>query len=122
MLFHFACLCWYIYEWHWHMFNPAAQLLKGAQGFGWFFRYLTFCGFTVQTIMLAFCVLDDSVELMTTKSKKKGSPQRSILATITDDVACIAFPFANVVSLMFYAIFFMTNGHGVMDPSETRPW
>lgn len=36
-LFHaFALLC-YVRTWMWHM-SPAAAVLPGAQGFGWFFR------------------------------------------------------------------------------------
>ena len=81
---------------------------------------MTFCGFSFQTFMLVVCVLDDIAALMTTQRKKKGKKQTG-LNDMADDVACIAFAFANVVSFMFYAIYFATDGKGVMDPSEVRP-
>lgn len=37
--------------WFWHT-EPPAHVLPGAKGWGWFFRYLTFYGFTVQTVQL----------------------------------------------------------------------
>lgn len=49
----FLALFGKIWSWHW---TPAAANLPGAQGFGFFFRYLTFCSFTLQVIQLIFCV------------------------------------------------------------------
>ena len=120
--FHLSCLCWFIYVWQWHIYDPAALLLKGATGFGWFFRYLTFCGFTVQTIMLMVAILDDiRCLILPTRYQKKGCAKRAIIAWLADDIACISFAFANVVSIMFYSIYFATGGRGVMDPNENRP-
>ena len=82
---------------------------------------MTFCGFLFQTFMLVVCVVDDIAALMTTQRKRKGKKRSTGLNDMADDVACIAFAFANVVSFMFYAIYFATDGKGVMDPSEVRP-
>jgi FAR-17a/AIG1-like protein len=46
---HFAggFLCLLVFIWH---FSEAAARLPGARGFGWFFKYLTFWGWTLQTV------------------------------------------------------------------------
>lgn len=46
----------YVRTWVWHT-TAAAAVLPGAHGFGWFFRYLTFCSYTLQLIQLVFCCL-----------------------------------------------------------------
>lgn len=53
--YHVAFLAIYAKVWVWH-WTPAAAGLPGAQGFGFFFRYLTFCSFTLQLVQLMFCV------------------------------------------------------------------
>ena len=53
----FALLC-YVRVWLWHL-TPAAQLLPGSTGFGWFFRYLTFYSFSWQMLQLFIACLAD---------------------------------------------------------------
>jgi hypothetical protein len=36
-LFHAVSLSWFAYVFFWH-WTPAAKILPGAKGFGWFFR------------------------------------------------------------------------------------
>jgi hypothetical protein len=36
-VFHAFALLFYVRTWMWHL-TPAAAILPGAQGFGWFFR------------------------------------------------------------------------------------
>lgn len=55
-IFHLAALLFYIRTWVWHT-SEAALGLPGASGFGWFFRYLTFCSYTLQLVQLFFCCL-----------------------------------------------------------------
>jgi hypothetical protein len=63
LLFHSACLAWYISVWAWHT-TPAASYLPGASGFGWFFRYLTFYSFTLQLVALLLGALDGVARLV----------------------------------------------------------
>ena len=49
-----AMVC--IFVWLWH-FTPAAARLPGAMGFGWFFKFLTFWGWTLQTLQYCYCAL-----------------------------------------------------------------
>lgn len=46
----------FIYVWSWH-FSDRAQRLPGAQGFGWFFRYVTFWGWTLQTVQFSLVTI-----------------------------------------------------------------
>lgn len=39
----------FAYVWGWHH-SAAAALLPGADGFGWFYKYLTFWGLTMQLV------------------------------------------------------------------------
>lgn len=48
---------WFCFVWLWHT-TPAAAHLPGAQGFGWFVRFLTFYCYTLQTLMLGMAVFD----------------------------------------------------------------
>jgi hypothetical protein len=57
-LFHSIAFSYFLRVWLWH-FTDAASRLPGASGFGWFFRYLTFCSFTLQTCQLFVCTMDD---------------------------------------------------------------
>eukprot|EP01026_Neomeris_dumetosa_P005845 TRINITY_DN11770_c0_g1_i4.p1 TRINITY_DN11770_c0_g1~~TRINITY_DN11770_c0_g1_i4.p1 ORF type:complete len:632 (+),score=44.19 TRINITY_DN11770_c0_g1_i4:139-2034(+) len=43
-----------VFLWH---FTPQASLLPGANSYGWFFRYLTFCAYTLQSFWLFLCTL-----------------------------------------------------------------
>lgn len=44
--------------WGWHL-TPAASAHPGSQGFGWFFRYLTFYSFSLQAVTLGLSALAD---------------------------------------------------------------
>ena len=44
--------------WGWHTSEQAAGH-PGSQGFGWFFRYLTFYSFSLQVLQLALAALSD---------------------------------------------------------------
>ena len=53
-VFHLCAFLWFSRVWAWHL-GAQASKLPGSKGFGWFFRYLTFCSFTAQTATLALC-------------------------------------------------------------------
>ena len=53
-----------VFVWH---FTQAASRLPGAKGFGWFFKFLTFWGWTIQTfqyIFVALCSITSPVRLL----------------------------------------------------------
>ena len=55
-----------VFVWH---FTQAASRLPGAKGFGWFFKFLTFWGWTIQTfqyIFVALCSITSPVRLLVT--------------------------------------------------------
>ena len=88
--------------------------LPGATGFGWFFRYLTFCSYTLQLIQFALCVLCRILP-----------SQRARLATsiAADRLACALFGLANMISAMFYTIE-NAGGKGLIDAAGrgAKPW
>lgn len=43
-----------VFVWH---FSPTAAMLPGATGFGWFFKFLTFWGLTLQTVQYTLTAL-----------------------------------------------------------------
>jgi hypothetical protein len=43
-----------VFIWH---FSPAAAKLPGAKGFGWFYKFLTFWGWSIQTLQYNACTL-----------------------------------------------------------------
>lgn len=99
-LFHaFALLC-YVRTWMWHM-SPAAAVLPGAQGFGWFFRYLTFCSYTLQMVQLFVCCL---------AHVSKSPKRKKRLAATADQLSCALFGIANTVTALFFAIEKSTKG------------
>lgn len=61
-LYHAVCTLVFCRVWLWHL-TPQAAALPGAQGFGWFFRYLTFCSFTLQTILFFSSCLSELVKV-----------------------------------------------------------
>lgn len=98
--FHTAACAWFIRVWAWHL-TPAASYLPGASGFGWFFRYLTFWSFTLQTCALALCVAAHAV---------RGAKKRAMLARTADDVSCALFGLANMVTIMYFGLEATTSG------------
>jgi len=88
--------------------------LPGATGFGWFFRYLTFCSYTLQLIQFLLCVLCRILP------SQKARLATSIAA---DRLACALFGLANMISAMFYTIE-NAGGKGLLDSSSSgaKPW
>jgi hypothetical protein len=91
---HAVAFSWFAFVWLWHL-TPAAAALPGNFGFGWFFRFLTFYSFSLQTLQLGMATLDDWQRL------RRG---RSAWTRPTDDLACAIFALTHVVSIMFYTI------------------
>lgn len=92
--FHTAAFAWFARVWAWHL-TPAAAYLPGARGFGWFFRYLTFWSFTLQTAALGVCVASHLA---------RAPKRRAALARAADDAACALFGLANVVTIMYFGL------------------
>ncbi|PRW20871.1 Leucine Rich Repeat isoform B [Chlorella sorokiniana] len=99
-MFHAFALLFYVRTWMWHT-TPAAAGLPGAQGFGWFFRYLTFCSYTLQMVQLAVCCMAH----VSRQSKRKRR-----LTELADQLSCALFGIANTVTALFFAIEKSTNG------------
>lgn len=99
-MFHAFALIFYVRTWMWHT-TPAAAGLPGAQGFGWFFRYLTFCSYTLQMVQLAVCC-------MAHVSRQPKRKRR--LTELADQLSCALFGIANTVTALFFAIEKSTNG------------
>lgn len=91
---HAVAFSWFAFVWCWHL-TPAAAQLPGNHGFGWFFRFLTFYSFTLQTLQLGMATVDDWQRTWHGKSRWTKP---------TDDLACAIFAFTHVVSIMFYTI------------------
>eukprot|EP00879_Flechtneria_rotunda_P001321 GHRR01001471.1.p1 GENE.GHRR01001471.1~~GHRR01001471.1.p1 ORF type:complete len:276 (+),score=55.94 GHRR01001471.1:235-1062(+) len=94
LVVHVIAFSWFCFVWFWHL-TPAAAQLPGNYGFGWFFRFLTFYSFTLQTIQLGMATVDDLQRTCYGKSRWTKP---------TDDLACAIFAFTHVVSIMFYII------------------
>lgn len=108
---HLVAFAWFSFVWLWHL-TPGAAQLPGNFGFGWFFRFLTFYSFTLQTLQLAMATVDDIQRTRFGKSRWTKP---------TDDLACAIFAFTHVVSIMFYTIQSTTKmavegGHVVRPP------
>lgn len=112
-IFHVAALVLYSRVWLWHT-TPAAMALPGATGFGWFFRYLTFCSYTLQLVQFALCVLCRILP---------SEKARVVTSIAADRLACALFGLANMISAMFYTIE-STGGKGLIDASGrgAKPW
>uniref|UniRef100_A0A7S1SPC0 Uncharacterized protein n=1 Tax=Tetraselmis chuii TaxID=63592 RepID=A0A7S1SPC0_9CHLO len=102
--FQTVCWCWFMKVWLWH-FTEAAKVLPGATGFGWFFRYLTFFGFTIQTLTLALSVFASC----TLSAKNLASGHGQYIRDLADNFSSAAFGLANVVTAMFHIVQ-MTQG------------
>eukprot|EP00878_Enallax_costatus_P012817 GHUV01013384.1.p1 GENE.GHUV01013384.1~~GHUV01013384.1.p1 ORF type:complete len:309 (+),score=54.59 GHUV01013384.1:308-1234(+) len=94
LLVHAVAFSWFAFVWCWHL-TPGAAQLPGNFGFGWFFRFLTFYSFTLQTLQLGMATVDDWQRTWHGKSRWTKP---------TDDLACAIFAFTHVVSIMFYTI------------------
>lgn len=109
----FALLC-YVRVWLWHL-TPAAQLLPGSTGFGWFFRYLTFYSYSWQMLQLFIACLADI---------SKDPVQSRFLNEWADDLSCALFGLANSVTAMFYLIDATTGKDALVEGGEISrpPW
>ena len=56
LVVHAVAFAWFAFVWTWHL-TPAAAALPGNHGFGWFFRFLTFYSFSLQTLQLGMAAL-----------------------------------------------------------------
>eukprot|EP00212_Chloropicon_laureae_P003198 CAMPEP_0197485978 /NCGR_PEP_ID=MMETSP1311-20131121/893_1 /TAXON_ID=464262 /ORGANISM="Genus nov. species nov., Strain RCC856" /LENGTH=315 /DNA_ID=CAMNT_0043028817 /DNA_START=73 /DNA_END=1020 /DNA_ORIENTATION=- len=90
-VFHIVAFVQTFCVWFWH-FTPAASYLPGASLFGFFFRYLTFCTFTLQNAYFACAVASDA------------TPTRSGLRRWAGVLAGMAFIMSNVVTVMYYGV------------------
>lgn len=112
LLVHAAAFSWFARVWLWH-FTPAASQLPGAIGFGWFFRFLTFFSYTLQTLTLGLATLDDLTLLVNGKSR---------LTRHVDNLACAIFALTHVVSIMFYTIQSTTKAAVEGGHIQRPPW
>jgi hypothetical protein len=71
LVVHTVAFVWFTRVWLWHL-TPAASVLPGAQGWGWFVRYLTFYSFTLQTAALGVCTADDWAKLVGRGGEGRG--------------------------------------------------
>ncbi|XP_024525332.1 uncharacterized protein LOC9662517 [Selaginella moellendorffii] len=94
-VFHLVAFLWFLYTFSWH-FGRAASKLPQSQGFGWFFKYLTFCGFTLQLVSLLVCLLSHLF------------PESRGLKRAADDLSCTTFAIANVITAMHWVLYFTT--------------
>lgn len=77
-IFHIVAFIQTFCVWFWH-FTPAASYLPGASLYGFFFRYLTFCTYTLQTVYLGCAIVSDFTNkvravLLCFKSDRKCFP------------------------------------------------
>lgn len=120
-LFHVVVAWSFGRVWLWHFSEPASHL-PGAEGFGWFFRYLTFCSYTIQTALFASSAC---LGLALHLSRRGALPTRFRRGReALDALACAAFPLANTVSLMFYSIQYATGAlvEGTKNGATRPPW
>ncbi|GMH43724.1 hypothetical protein BSKO_11646 [Bryopsis sp. KO-2023] len=107
-LFHMVSFLFFMRVWIFHT-SRGATSLKGHGEFGWFFRYLTFWSFSLQTWHLFLSTLVDLSKKATKYRLKKGA----------DDLGCMAFATANTVTLMYYALLVLT---GNIDEGDRIVW
>lgn len=99
-VYHLACFLFHMQTLMWHT-TEAALVLPGASGFGWFFRYLTFFSYTLQTVQLCLCLV--------TYLPKSGKGKER-LQSVCDNLSCAAFGLANTVTVLFYTVESATKG------------
>lgn len=86
--------------------------LPGSQGFGWFFRYLTFWSYSLQLLQLGLCLVTHT---------SRNSRHRYVISQAADKLSCAVFGLANTVTAMFYAVESTTQGL-VEGGATDRPW
>lgn len=111
LVVHTVAFVWFARVWLWHL-TPAASGLPGAQGWGWFLRFLTFYSYTLQTFTLGLATADDWSKLLT------GRPV-SRFSRLADDLSSALFALAHVVTIMFYTI--QTTTKSLVEGGVDRP-
>lgn len=111
--FHAISFLIFMKVWGWHL-SPQAQNHPGAQGFGWFFRYLTFYSFTLQSATLGLSALSDVI--------RQDSPYKRWLGAWSDDLSCAIFALANAVTVMYFIVDRSTKGDVEGRGAERPPW
>ncbi|XP_073392325.1 uncharacterized protein [Physcomitrium patens] len=84
----------FVFCWH---FGKQASQLPQAWDFGWFFKFLTFCGFSFQMIALMTSLLSHLF------------PEEKVLKRSANDMSCASFEIVNVVTLVYWAVTFWTS-------------
>mmetsp|Transcript_14494 Transcript_14494/g.46086 ORF Transcript_14494/g.46086 Transcript_14494/m.46086 type:complete len:229 (+) Transcript_14494:60-746(+) len=109
LVFHALTYALYCAAWGWHL-SPAATKLPGHSGFGWFFRYLTFCGFTLQLIQLLICTASHFA--------RRGH----WLKRASDDLSSAIFALAITITILYHVIKY--SGQKVVEGGkvERPPW
>ena len=118
-----------VWSWHW---TPAAANLPGAHGFGFFFRYLTFCSFTLQVVQLILCVAA-RVSKVVMKPRlcwfahqhlctPQSDKARLRLMAWADDISCALFGLAHAVTLLYHVIHSATQDVVEGGPVDRPPW
>lgn len=92
-VFHIVAFIQTFSVWFWH-FTPASSYLPAWRLYGFFFRYLTFCTYTLQTIYLGSAIISDF-----TDGKKFGA-----FKLFSGRLAGMAFAMTNVVTVMYYGV------------------
>ncbi|QDZ18727.1 hypothetical protein A3770_02p12450 [Chloropicon primus] len=93
-VFHVVAFIQTFSVWFWH-FTPAASYLPGRQLYGLFFRYLTFCTYTLQALYYACAVVCDF-------AGEERVGRRFHKAT--GMLAGLVFTMSNVVTFMYYGV------------------
>lgn len=96
LLFHFLTSISFIYIFCWH-FGSEASSIEKSKGFGWFFKYLTFCGFTFQMIAFFVSFLSDLF------------PQANTANFLADNLSCASFLIANIITVMYWCLLIITK-------------
>mmetsp|Transcript_11043 Transcript_11043/g.35066 ORF Transcript_11043/g.35066 Transcript_11043/m.35066 type:complete len:220 (-) Transcript_11043:152-811(-) len=81
-----------VYVWSWHLLSRGASKIPGYYGFGWFFKFLTFIGLTLQIIQLLLC------------SAAYFAPKRHRIHVAADDMSSLVFACASFITLGYYGL------------------
>ncbi|GAQ86887.1 hypothetical protein KFL_003180080 [Klebsormidium nitens] len=107
-VFHLTLFCVYLYGYLWH-FSDGAKQLPGSHGFGWFYRYLTFWGFSIQLVTWAFSLLTHLF------------PRWKDAKRISDLLASSVFGIANIITVLHWTLFVLIQGNPVEGELVDRP-
>lgn len=96
LLFHLISFISFLYIFCWHVGSKAATF-EQSKDFGWFFKYLTFCGFTFQMIAFLVSFISDLF------------PQANRTSFLADNLSCASFVIANLITVMFWCLLLITK-------------